>query len=104
MTKEDFLKGVANWDNHRVLLWQALEVTSGEVIEMGCGDGSTPFLRKYCHDRKRMLWSYENNEEWFRRMQGYHGQGHHVVHVKDWDEVSQKHIHPSVVLIDHAPG
>ena len=46
MKKEDFLKDVANWDNHRFLLWPALEATTGEVIEMGMGQGSTPFLHQ----------------------------------------------------------
>lgn len=104
MTKELFLKGVSNWDNHRICLYPALQATSGEVVEMGCGSGSTPYLREYCQDKKRMLFSYENNFEWWRKMADYHGQGHHVIHVVDWDEVAKNHLHPSVVLIDHAPG
>lgn len=87
-----------------MLLYPALLATSGEVVEMGVGDGSTPFLRRYCADTKRMLFSYENNYEWYRRMQDYNGEGHKVTHVTDWDVVSQNHIHPSVVLIDSAPG
>lgn len=104
MTREQFLAGVANWSNHRYLLWDALKLTSGEVVEMGCGDGSTPFLRDFCKETGRMLYSYENNLEWWGKMSKFADDGHKVIHVQDWDVVSQAHVHPSVVLIDHAPG
>jgi hypothetical protein len=104
MTKEAFIKGVANWDNHRRLLYPALQATTGEVVEMGCGDGSTAFLREYCRDAGRMLYSYENNYDWWRRMSDYNSPEHKVIHVTDWDVVALNHVHPSVVLLDHAPG
>lgn len=104
MTKEQFLQGVENWDNHRYLLWHALEATTGDVVEMGMGHGSTPFLREYCKDAGRMLYSYENNFEWFKKFQHLTDELHKVQHVTDWDEVSISHPSPSVVLIDHAPG
>lgn len=104
MTREQFLKDVSNWDNHRYLLWDALEMTSGEVVEMGCGPGSTPFLREYCKDKNRMLFSYENDFEWFKKFQSMEDAIHKVIHVTDWDDVVKRHLSPSVVLIDHAPG
>lgn len=104
MTKEEFLKDVANWDNHRFLLWPALEATTGEVIEMGMGQGSTPFLHQYCKDANRKLFSYESSLEWAMKFQDNISEGHHVMHVHDWDAVSLRHPFPDVVLIDHAPG
>lgn len=104
MTKEQFLDSVANWDNHRYLLWDALEATSGEVVEMGIGHGSTPFLREYCKDKGRILYSYENNFEWFKKFQHMTDEFHKVFHITDWDEVSMRHLCPSVVLVDQAPG
>lgn len=104
MDKTLFLKEVSNFSNHRFLLWPALQATSGEVVEMGMGSGSTPFLREYCQDTNRMLYSYENDFEWYRKMQDYNGQGHKVTHLVDWDDVAKNHLHPSVVLLDHRPG
>lgn len=104
MTKEEFLLGVSNWSNHRHLLWDALQATNGDVIELGCGDGSTPFLSLYCKARGRMLYSYEGNLDWWGLMQTYNGEGHRVIFAKDWDQVSVNHPNPSVVLIDHSPG
>lgn len=104
MTKEEFLKDVQNWDNHRHLLWEALEATTGDVVEMGMGQGSTPFLHKYCKDAGRKLFSYDNNLEWSSKFESYAWTGHSITHLVDWDTVSVKHPSPSVVLIDHAPG
>lgn len=102
MTKAEFLKDVQNWDNHRYCLWPALEATTGEVIEMGMGQGSTPFLHEYCKDRK--LHSFDNNFEWYSKFTDYDSDNHHVQHVVYWDDVYTAHPTPDVVLIDHAPG
>lgn len=104
MKKEEFLKDVANWDNHRFLLWPALEATNGEVIEMGMGQGSTPFLHSYCKDAGRPLFSYENSLDWAMKFQDLIAENHKILHVNDWDYVSGRHENPDVVLIDHAPG
>lgn len=100
MTKEQFLKDINPWGSHRALLWTALESTKDSpfpVVELGCGDNSTPFLRQYCSDAKRNFVSYESNHEWAQKMGS--------TWLTDW--------HPflwfykkqySVVLIDEAPG
>lgn len=104
MTKEEFLEGVQNWNNHLHLLWPALEATKGEVVEMGMGQGSTPFLHQYCADTGRRLYSYDNNHEWFSKFTDYQSETHNLSHIVDWDDVSIVHKSPDVVLIDHAPG
>jgi hypothetical protein len=101
MTKEEFLKDVANWDNHRHLLWPALEATTGDVVEMGMGQGSTPFLHEYCKANKRKLFSYDNNTAWSSKFDNFQEAGHRIANVVDWDDVMQP---ADVVLIDHAPG
>lgn len=100
MTKEQFLEGVANWDNHRYLLWPALEATDGLVCEFGIGDGSTPFLSGYCQSRHRELISYENNEEWLNKFNQSHP--HIFIKVDSWE--SLPYFQCDVLLIDHAPG
>lgn len=98
MTKEQFTQITSNYDSHRPLLWSALEATTGLVVEMGCGYGSTPFLTEYCAERKRELLSYENNEEWYKKMKD---EFPHIKFVKNWDFVQCR---PSVLFCDHAPG
>ncbi len=94
MNREEFLNGVSDWCNHRVLLWPALQATTGKVVEFGAGDGSTPFLRKYCEDNNREFLSFDNNKEWADK--------HNSTLVTDWDNLNIADI--DVLLIDHAPG
>jgi len=104
MTKEEFIYGAGNWDNHRFLLWPALEETEGTIIEMGMGNGSTRFLRKYAINNNRHLFSYENNLEWFEKFPLEHSDFHEMIYLSDWDLVSNNIANPDVVFIDHAPG
>lgn len=105
MTKETFLNGVQNWNNHLYLLWPALEATTGEVVEMGMGHGSTQQLHDYCLDRGRQLFSYESDPEWADKfMHLVDGGAHSLKVLRDWDEVHAAHPSPDVILIDHAPG
>lgn len=104
MRKDEFLNNFANWDNHRVLLWPALEATTGTVLELGCGDGSTPYLHSYCGEKERQLFSYDFNLEWSEKFRRFASGGHQIKWVTDWDQVSIDHLSPDVVLVDHSPG
>ena len=92
-----FIENVQNWDNHRPLLWWALKETKGQtepVLEMGCGEGSTPYLKQYLKTDKRKLISYDYSKEWADK--------YNANHVTDWDAI--EHENYSVILIDHSPG
>lgn len=93
----DFLRNVQNWDNHRPLLWWALQQTESSslpILELGCGEGSTPYLQDYCKRTGRTLISYDYNKEWADK--------YGAIHVTDWDKVH--HPQYSVILVDHSPG
>ncbi len=94
MNREDFLKNIDEYSNHRVLLWEALKLTEGDVIEFGSGEGSTPFLREYCVKNARLFFSFENNPEWAAKTKS--------ILITEWDEVNYQNI--GVLFIDHAPG
>lgn len=94
MNKEEFLQNINSYSNHRVLLWEALQLTDGDVIEFGSGEGSTPYLRKYCAENNRFFFSYENNLSWAEKTKSNF--------LTDWDCVNYVKI--DVLLIDHAPG
>ncbi len=105
MTKEEFTAGITDWDNHRVLLWLALENTTGPVLEMGCGDGSTRQLHEYCASQGRMLYSFDTDQDWLNRFSDCISPTHEFHHVVNHWEIAQKICpSPSVILIDHAPG
>lgn len=98
MTQEYFLKDIDTWCNHRVLLWEALELTKDSsfgVCEFGAGHGSTPFLRQYCADANRTFVSYENDKEWADKC------GSTFINNFLTSDIYTQY---SVVLIDFAPG
>lgn len=108
MTREQFLLGVTDWNNHLPLLWLALEATAHmkePVIEMGCGDGSTRQLHLYCRDNNRRLYSFDTDQEWLDRFKDCQSDSHHFCRIVNNWQIAQEFVpHPSVILIDHAPG
>ena len=65
-----------------------------DVGEFGSGFGSSPYLKKYCHDAKRNFFSYDNNTDWCEKTGSKYVQ---------WDD-PELYREYSVCLIDHAPG
>jgi len=51
--------------SHSTLLTAAFQVTTGPVLELGTGLGSTPMLHGLCGSTKRLLHSVESNRPWF---------------------------------------
>lgn len=105
MDKNKFLEGVNDWNNHLYFLWLALEATKGDVVELGCGDGSTRQLHEYCEDNQRVLYSFDTDKEWLERFKDCENDNHKFIHiVNDWHKAKDICPNPSVILIDHAPG
>lgn len=101
MTKEEFTinAGEDGWDNHRILLWPALEATKHlglPVLELGCGNGSTPFLQQYCKENGLELLSYDYNAEWAAKFG--------AIHVTNWDLQVPWRKDFGVALVDESPG
>lgn len=80
--------------NHRVLLWEALKLTDGDVVEFGSGNGSTPYLRQHCKDSGRLFFSFDSNAEW-AAITG-------ATVISSWDDLNYQDI--GVLFLDHAPG
>lgn len=105
MTKEDFVKGMDAWSTHLPLLWEALEATEGEVVELGIGNGSTPKLHEYCKAKGRPLFSYENNINWYRKFEHLRTGTHRIEYTQSWFEPIERHRYTIGVLFsDEAPG
>jgi len=108
ITKQDLVKDISNWNNYWPLLWECLEATGGDVIECGMGDGSTKQLHDYCKERKRLLYSYEYDFQWFKKFKDLRTEWHDIVYIygedKKWDFVNERHVAISLLFIDHSPG
>lgn len=97
--RHGFLKGIENnWCNHRGMLLLAMYLTEGLVVELGSGEGSTPFLRQECEATGRDFRSFDNNKEWCDKTG--------AEYIEDWDglltQLSGTKI--GLLFIDHAPG
>lgn len=106
MNKGQFVHDVSHWNSYLPLLWLALEETKGDVIELGMGDGSTAKLHEYCRSNSRKLFSYESNEEWYRKFEKLNTVDHRLEYVgHNWQPMIENHRGPIGVLFsDEAPG
>lgn len=93
------------------VLMAAIERTTGDVLELGAGVFSTPYLHWMCKRQKRNLMTIENDEKWFNFCRKYYVSNagrpfrHRFIFAKEWDDVD-KYIRRNwdVVLVDHSPS
>lgn len=78
-----------------------------DVLELGMGNSSTPFLHWMCKATKRNLVSYETDPEWYKVNKEFEEPGHEV-HLVDpetgWEEVNLMDRHWSIALVDNRPA
>jgi hypothetical protein len=93
-----------NYGTHLSCLIKAFNKTSGDVLELGMGVFSTPYLHYACLTSKRKLVSYENYENWMKFFVdgGYEHEYHEIVFVEKYSDakIDKKW---DVVLIDQTP-
>lgn len=86
-----------DWNSHRPLLYIALYHSYGTIIELGCGNGSTPLIEGFCRNQERGdFLSFETNVEYERFFDC-------TMLVSDYGE-AEASMPCSVLFIDCAPG
>jgi len=99
------IKVSTRYGTHLPCLIKAMEKSTGDVLELGLGVFSTPYLHYQCILSKRRLVSYENFESWkkfFSERYGYLDKYHDIHFVKKYADA--KIDRPwDVVLIDQTP-
>lgn len=96
-----------DWGSHVPALAAAVANTTGNMLELGCGDYSTPLI--HALRGERFVLSAEHDAKWLERFANLHQPGaHHVIPVPDWDAflVSQGVAERpwGLIICDHAPG
>lgn len=106
MTKHNFISDLSYWNSYLPILWEALEHTKGDVIELGMGTGSTSKLHYYCESNSRKLYSYETDIEYYRTFEKLRNDNHAIECVyNNWQVMIERHRGPVGVLFsDEAPG
>lgn len=92
-----------HYSSHLPVLHLALSITDGDVLEMGMGIFSTPFIHWLCMPRYRHVLSVENDKKCYESMLSFENEFHRLLLIDDWDcpELDRKW---DVVFLDHAPG
>lgn len=96
----------SRYATHMTPLITAVMNTKGPILELGCGDFSTPLLHAICAATDRFLLTAESNKEWQKLFYDLERDWHQFYYVQtrdDWANVGSN-IHWSVVFVDHAPG
>lgn len=90
------------YQSHLPALLACCAVTTGPVLELGCGHFSTPHLHALCGALKRLLVSVESDEEWRAEFITKYGNGfNHAFRSEVMDTGS---VRWGVAFIDHSPG
>jgi len=90
---------------HLPCLIKAMEKTTGDVLELGMGVGSTPYLHYKCVLDGRKLVSYENFEGYYKFFAGRYGWNYGTHEIKLVEKYADAPIDKpwDVVLIDQTP-
>lgn len=103
-----FSHRTSNDATHQPVLYEAVMRTAGPVLELGCGEGSTPLLHHVCLPQQRMLFTIDNNEPCLARYSNLMaGDAHRFMLVPEWDSffrdsgVAERDY--GVIFIDSAP-
>ena len=89
--------------SHLPLLIKLMSITSGSVLELGCGMYSTSYLHWECFRTKRRLVTYEHNPDYFKFLKQCKGEYHEVNCINDWDSIDLSEPW-SIAFVDHEPS
>ena len=92
-----------NYGTHLGALIKVMSLTSGDVLELGTGVFSTPYLHYACLLAKRHLVSYDNDARWMHWVDYYKGPYHEIKYVKKWEDADIEKPW-DMVLVDHTPS
>lgn len=98
-----------SFNTHQPFLKYYVENTLDNILEFGCGYGSTPMLRNLIENTDRKLYTFESDLVWLKQMQQEFpsNDNHEYIYVPEWNNLipglSNKFGNLSVVFIDQSP-
>lgn len=90
--------------SHLYALIKVVPITHGDILEMGIGMSSTPYLHWSCLMQKRRLVSYETDEKYFRYWSKFAGPYHEMSLVESYDDAPIESQEWDIAFIDQGPN
>lgn len=87
--------------SHAPLLAAAIANTSGPVLELGAGFGSTLMLHGLCGAANRELVTLETDAAWLQSFMNYGREWHTFKHVTDYTEIEEYSQYWGLAFVDH---
>jgi hypothetical protein len=94
------MKAGFNAGSHLPVLMKIVSMTSGPILELGCGIYSTPFLYWACYPTKRRLVTYEHNPKYYNFVNLTKSDFHEVNCISNWGSIDLSESW-SVAFVDH---
>jgi len=94
--------GKGEYGTHLPVLMAAIRETSGNIIELGSGDFSTPIIHETIKNTGRKIYTYDNNGDWLNNFIDLQNDYHILTLIEDWNELSLPAA--DLIFIDHAPA
>ena len=87
--------------SHAPILSAAMTFTSGPVLELGAGFGSTLMLHGLCGSTKRSLTTIESDKQWILKFINFGREWHKFRQVKDFIDLPEYSQEWGLVFVDH---
>lgn len=99
-----------NYATHAPYLFKILDIlkdNNNPILELGCGDSSTPILRHFCQKHNIKLITAENNLNWLNKVKNSfpENKNHEYVAVADWSQFISlsSQMKYSLIFVDQSP-
>jgi hypothetical protein len=88
------------YTTHMPMLIKCVQATDGGVLELGSGLSSTPLLHWLCQEKARQLWTFEEEEDYYKFARKFQSKNHRI-RLIDFKDFNVKG-HWSVALVDQS--
>ena len=82
------LRNLPHRGSHLPVLMKLFPMTTGPILELGCGVYSTIYLHWACYPTKRRLVTYEDNPRFYKFANQFARDFHEIHCIKDWDLIN----------------
>jgi hypothetical protein len=91
--------------SHLILLARIVDLSEGDILELGTGYFSTGWLDALTAIKERKIVSMESSPRWFERARSrYQSDYHDIIKIDNWADADIYGKHWGMVFIDHGPN